>query len=110
MRFASGTHHTLFWDARGDLVSSTDPNGTVVTFTYDMTTVAGTSRSKRVQESWPAPTFELSQYDGLARLTLASNDVSMLTFNYDSLGNTVSHKQDCLDVAALSMAWATASR
>jgi len=23
----------------------------------------------------------------------------MLTFNYDSLGNTVSHKQDCLDVA-----------
>jgi len=95
----SGTHHTFVWDARSDLVSSTDPNGTVVTCTYDLNHRCARKSIKAGSGVMASTTFELSQYDGLGRLVLVSNDVSMLTFNYDSLGNRVSHKQDCLDVA-----------
>ena len=95
---ADGTHRTFTYDLRDNVIQTIDPNGSVVNFTYDLNNrctrkdiapngaadVAGTT------------TFEIFAYDGCSRLTLASNDVSRLTFAFDTLGNCTTNTQDGL--------------
>ena len=82
-----GTRHHFVWDSRSELVSYTDPNGTVFSNRYDLL-------SRRVRtDITPGPgvtsdtTFEEFHYNGRSELVSASNDVSFTSFNYDSHGN-----------------------
>jgi YD repeat-containing protein len=93
---ADGTLYRLIWSPRSNLISETDPNGTVITNQYDLN-----DRCIR-RDITPGPgvvastTFETFDYDGCSRLTLASNDVSRLTYVYDSLGDCTTSTQDGL--------------
>ena len=83
----AGTSHRFLWDAFSDRVSSTDPNGTVVSNRYDLN---GRLWRRDIAPGGgvaAATTFERFGYDGMGRLVLASNDVSLVRLGYDSLGN-----------------------
>jgi YD repeat-containing protein len=82
---ADGTRHTFAWNARSDLGSEQDANGTVVLHTYDLndrcisnSITAGPGVSSRT-------TFEQFQYDGLSRCTRQKDDDCDGFFAYDSL-------------------------
>ncbi|GEM_PF-2156334 len=94
--FADGTHCTFVWDSRSELVSSTDPNGSVVTNRYDLLhRIVHRDIAARSGVA-TTTTFETFAYDGCSRLTLASNDVSRLEYAYDSLDDCIASKQDGL--------------
>lgn len=94
------TVDSLIWSPRSNLTRRTDPNGTVVHYSYD-----ANDRLVRKDITPGSPTissqttFETYQYDGLSRCIMASNDVSMLDFGYDSMGNLEKAKQDCIAAA-----------
>src|SRR5205085_2319673 len=96
---ADRTQQRLIWSPRSNLIQSTDPNGTVINCTYDLNDRC-TRKDIIVGSNIAATTtFELFQYDGASQLVMASNDISMLNFEYDSLGYKEKAKQDCLAVA-----------
>jgi YD repeat-containing protein len=91
---ADGTSCSLVWSPRSNLILREDANGTVISNSFDaldrcirrdITPGAGVAATT---------TFEEFSYDGLSRLVRASNNVSLLQFSYDSMGNCVSHIQD----------------
>ncbi len=97
---ADGTRANLVWSPRSNLVLEQDANGTVISNSFDLL-----DRCVR-RDIFPGPgvaattTFEEFSYDGLSRLVLASNDVSLSTFLYDSRDNCISQTQDGLTTAA----------
>lgn len=89
------------YDARGNVKTNIDANGSVVLHSYD-------ALNRRVRKDIaPASalgvsaqtTFETYAYDGQSRPVLASNNVSMIEFSYDSMGNRSRQKQDCVAAA-----------
>jgi YD repeat-containing protein len=91
---ADGTACSLIWSPRSNLLRQQNANGTVISNSFDLL-----ERCVR-RDILPGPTvastttFELFAYDGLSRLTLASNDLSRVALDYDSLGNCVGQIQD----------------
>lgn len=91
---ADGTSCSLVWSPRSNLILQQDANGTVISNSFDsldrcirrdVMTGAGVAKTT---------TFEGFAYDGLSRLVRASNDVSLVQFSYDSMGNCVRQIQD----------------
>ena len=93
---ADGTSRSREWSLRSNLALCQEANGTVITNAYDLLDRC----VSRLITPGPAvaatTTFEVYAYDGLSRLTLASNDVSRVEFSYDSLGHRVQEIQDGL--------------
>ncbi|MDW8383105.1 MAG: DUF6531 domain-containing protein, partial [Verrucomicrobiota bacterium] len=100
---ADFTVSQMAYDAFGNLAQIRDPNGTLVTCTYD-----ALDRCVR-RDITPGPgvadttTFEAFAYDGLSRVVLATNNASMIEFDYFGVG--VKHteiearekaRQDCV--------------
>jgi YD repeat-containing protein len=84
---ADNTACSLVWSPRSNLLRQQDANGTVISNSFD-----GLSRciSREITPGAgvaSTTTFERYAYDGLSRLTAASNDVSLVTIGYDSFGN-----------------------
>lgn len=93
---ADGTQESLVWSPRSNLIGDTDANGTTVTNEYDPCDRI-IHRSVAVGGAAVATTtFENFGYDGCSQLVVASNDVSNLAFNHDSMGNAVTSTQDGL--------------
>ncbi len=93
---ADGTVASCVYDIHGNVTAATDANGTVVAASYDagnrltgksITPAAGVATTT---------TAETYAYNGLDRLTQASNNSSSSGFTYDSLGDTLSETQDGL--------------
>ncbi len=86
-----GTGCSLIWSPRSNLIQETDPNGTVITNTYDLNDrLVHRDIAARVAAGVaPTTTFETFAYDGLSQLVAATNDASACTFAYDSLGNCI---------------------
>jgi YD repeat-containing protein len=93
---ADGTHQQLVWSPRSNLMEGTDANGTTVTNVYDL---CDRVIHRDLAARGPAvatTTFENFAYNGCSRLVLAGNDVSQLTFSYDSFGDCTGGSQDNL--------------
>ncbi len=74
-------------DVHGNLLADTDQNGTVVNYQYDLLNRV-TFKSITVGAGVSSDTtFEMLQYDGLGRLVSAENDKTLVSRDYDSLGN-----------------------
>lgn len=95
--FADGTTESLIWSPRSNLSLRTDPNGTVIAYTYDDLNRCVLKDITPAGSVSHTTSFEVYQYDGLSRVVLASNDVSGLTFRYDSLGNRIAVSQSILN-------------
>jgi len=96
---ADGTQQQLVWSPRNNLIEETDPNGTTITNTYDLREKI-VHRDIAARNALATTTFETFAYDGCGRLVLASNDVSQLTFSYDSFGDCTGSSQDGLAQSA----------
>jgi len=81
---ADGTHRTLVWSPRGNLISEQDANGNVIVNTYDL--------NDRIIHRDIAARFETFNYDGCDRLTGHRDDDCDGDFTYDSHGNCVQEK------------------
>ncbi len=81
---ADGTHRTLVWSPRGNLISEQDANGNVIVNTYDL--------NDRIIHRDIAARFETFNYDGCNRLTGHRDDDCDGDFTYDSHGNCVQEK------------------
>jgi YD repeat-containing protein len=85
---------SLIWSPRSNLLREQDANGTVISNRFD-----GLDRCISRQIT-PGPgvatttTFERYAYDGLSRLTAASNDLSFVITLRDSLGNLTTVNQN----------------
>ncbi len=79
---ADGTQEQLVWSPRSNLIQETDPNGTVITNTYDL--------NDRIIHRDLATRFEAFTYDGCDRLTGETDNDCDGAFAYDSLDNCVS--------------------
>jgi len=98
---ADNTEVRFTYDTRDNVKTNIDANGNVVLHSYD--------RLDRCVRKDVAPaiamgvsaqtTFETYVYDGLSRMVQASNNVSMIEFSRDSLGNVAKAKQDCVAAA-----------
>jgi RHS repeat-associated protein len=81
------------YDVHGNVVSSTDANGTTVTYTYDLlnrVTAKSITPGAGVAGDTTSETFT---YDGMGHLLTATNDLSSVTRTYDSLGNVLTDTQ-----------------
>jgi len=90
------TTRKLVWSPRSNLVRTEDANGTVVSNSFDLLDRCVRRDITPGGGVLPTTMFEIFAYDGASQLVLASNDVSMLEFSRDSLGNTARSKQDCI--------------
>ena len=97
---ADGTTHKLIWSPRSNLVRTEDANGTVVSNSFDLLDRCVRRDITPGGGVAAATTFEWFVFDGASRLMLASNDVSMMDFRYDSLGHRIGGKADCLAMFA----------
>jgi len=94
-----GTHSSLVWSPRSNLILQQDANGTVISNTFDLL-----DRCVRRDIS-PGPgvaittTFETFAYNGLSQLVAVTNDVSHSEFDYDSMGNCTGNHADGWNVA-----------
>jgi len=94
------TQATYAYDAEDNLTSETDPNGTSVTRVYDPAQRL-TSASAVPASGVEGTTLQTFQYDGLSRLTLAtdnnvpadSTDDVTVSFFYDSLDRLIEEGQ-----------------
>ena len=86
---ADGTRHTFAWNARSDLGSEQDANGTVVLHTYDLNDRCISNSITAGPGVSSGTTFEQFQYDGLSRCTRQKDNACDGYFAYDSL-------DDCL--------------
>ena len=91
---ADGTHRTLVWSPRSNLLSEQDANGNVSVNTYD--------RNDRLIRRDIAARFETFTYDGCDRLTGHQNNDCGGSFTYDSHGNCV---QETLNGLATTSAY-----
>lgn len=82
-----GASHTFTWNSRHNLVSSTDPNGTMISNRFDLLNRCVTRDISPGPGVATTTTFEEFAYDGASRLVRTSNDVSQTQIAYDSLGN-----------------------
>jgi YD repeat-containing protein len=85
---ADGTVCSLIWSPRSNLIRQQDANGTVVSNNFD---ALGRCISRQITPGSgvaATTTFESYGYDGLSRLTAASNDHTVVIFAYDSCGNS----------------------
>lgn len=95
------TSESLIWSPRSNVNLRTDANGTVTVFAYDPL-----DRLVR-KDITPGPgvaattTFEVFAYDGMSRCVMASNDVSLTEFGYDSMGNSVHARMRGYDVVVI---------
>jgi len=97
--YADFTGQTNAFDVHHNAVRFTDANGNIVTNRYDLLNRV-TNRLVTVGPAVAATTtFERFQYDGLSRLASASNDVSLVTRSYNSLGD-VTHEVQSLTNSA----------
>jgi len=99
--YADGTGQTNRLDVHWNAVQMADANGNLVTCTYDLNDrltrkdiVVGPSVA-------PTTTFEIFSYDGVSRLVLASNDVSLVTRSYDSLSHVLLEVQNGQPVGSI---------
>jgi RHS repeat-associated protein len=79
-------------DANGNPTSITDQNGTVTAQTFDDLDRL-TARSLTLATGVGGPTAESFGYDGLDRLTQATNDDSIVNFAYDTLSRVLTEQQ-----------------
>lgn len=97
-----GTMRQLIWSPRSNISGEVDANGTQISYTYD-----GLDRLIRKDivcgpDVEPTTTYEAFAFTGLSQLASASNDLSTLSFAYDTLGNTLSLTQDGLSTTYAS--------
>ena len=97
---ADGTTHLLIWSPRSNLVGEQDPNGSVVSNSFDLLDRCTRRDFTPGSGVSPSTTFEVFAYDGCSRLVLASNNVSTSSFAYDSLGDCIASTQDGLTTSA----------
>jgi YD repeat-containing protein len=86
LTLADGTHRTLVWSPRSNLILQQDANGTVISNSFDalnrcvrrdITPGAGVANTT---------TFTSYAYDGLSRVVAATNNAAYRTIQRDSLG------------------------
>ena len=97
---ADGTQQSLVWSPRSNQLQLTDANGTTITNSYDLSDRLVHRDLAARGVAVATTTFETFAYDGCDRLVLASNDVSQLTFSYDSFGDCTGSSQDGLAQSA----------
>jgi YD repeat-containing protein len=97
---ADGTQQSLVWSPRSNQLQLTDANSTTVTNSYDLSDRLVHRDLAARGVAVATTTFETFAYDGCDRLVLASNDVSQLTFSYDSFGDCTGSSQDGLAQSA----------
>jgi RHS repeat-associated protein len=91
--YADFTGQTNAFDVHHNAIRFTDANGNIVTNRYNLLNRV-TNKLVTVGPTVAATTtFERFQYDGLSRLVSASNDVSLVTRSYDSLGHVTREVQ-----------------
>jgi len=88
--FADGTHRSLIWSPRSNLIHEQDPNGTQVEHSYDLNDRCTSNHFTPGVLVSATTTFETFTYDGCSRLASHHNDVSDGFLGYDSHGNCVS--------------------
>ncbi|MFO1488833.1 MAG: hypothetical protein U1F65_10180, partial [Verrucomicrobiota bacterium] len=92
---ADGTHCSLVWSPRSNLLRVEDPNGTTVTNYYDACDrIIHRDLATRNLLVATTTTFETFAYDGLSRMVAATNDVSHDEFTYDTLGYCTTSRRD----------------
>lgn len=106
---ADGTVHSFLFDRDDNIVQFSDPNGTVVRRTYDELDRVTRSEVTVPSVGVPGTRRETYEYDGLSRLTRATDDNGDATRTqdfvrvYDSLSRVVEERQNG---RALSSSWA----
>lgn len=98
---ADGTHNSLVWSPRSNLIQETDANGTVITHTYDANDRCISNHITPGAGVASTPLNETFAYDGSSRLVAAVNDAASCAFSYDSLDNCVSETRDGLVTASI---------
>ena len=91
---ADGTHHTLVWSPRSNLIQETDADGTVINHAYDLNDRCISNHITPGAGVASTTTVETFAYDGASRLVSAVNDVSHSEFEYDSHGNLTGNHAD----------------
>ncbi|NIM11129.1 MAG: hypothetical protein GTO45_04005 [Candidatus Aminicenantes bacterium] len=107
--FADGTTNDAVYDRDSNVIRFTDNNGTVSTQAYDALN-RRVSRKIKCAKGVGGTTRQTFEYDGMSRLTRAtdnnnpynSNDDSVVERKYDSLGRPIEEIQDN---KVLSMNW-----
>jgi len=86
---ADGTHSSLIWSPRRNLLREEDANGSVITNTYDLNErlIHRDISARTAVGVADTTTFETFEYDGCSRLTGHHDDDCDGYLNYDSLGN-----------------------
>jgi YD repeat-containing protein len=92
---ADATVSVFTYNGFGNLITSVDPNGTAVSNIFDLDNRL-VHRDIAARNVLPTTSFESFSYDGLSRLTAASNDTSSCSFTYDSLDDCLTATQDGL--------------
>lgn len=91
--YADLTGQTNSFDVHHNAIRFTDANGNAVASRYDSLNRV-TNKLVNVGPTVASTTsFERFRYDGLSRLVTASNDVSLVTRSYDSLGHVTREVQ-----------------
>jgi YD repeat-containing protein len=90
--YPDGPSESMSYDVHGNPVQIVDPNGTVTTATFDLANRLVT-RSIARAPGVLGTTAELWKYDGLSRVVFASNDVAVVTRQYDSLSDVTQETQ-----------------
>ncbi len=89
---ADNTVESLVWSPRSNVSLRTDPNGTVTTFSYDANDRCVRKDIVPGGGTASTTTFEMFTFDGMSRCVLASNDVSLTEFSYNSMGDCVKQR------------------
>ena len=97
---ADGTRIQKAWLPSNFRTIATDPNGTTVTNSYDLCDRLIHRDIAASTVTAATTTFETFAYDGCDRLVRADNDVSSLSFSYNSLGDCTGGSQDGLAQSA----------
>lgn len=97
---ADGTRVQKKWLPANFRTIETDPNGTTVTNIYDLCDRLVHRDIAARGAAVASTTFETFAYDGCDRLVLANNNISQLTFSYDSFGDGTGSSQDGLAQSA----------
>ena len=97
---ADGTRLQKQWLPANFKTIETDPNGTTVTNLYDLCDRLIHRDIATGGAAVATTTFETFAYDGCDQLVLANNDVSSVSFSYDSFGDCTGSLQDGLAQSA----------
>ncbi|MFQ5502336.1 MAG: DUF6531 domain-containing protein, partial [Phycisphaerae bacterium] len=86
-QYADCTQHASTFDVHSNRLSTTDPNGSIVTNTYDLLDRLSTKAIVPGPGVSNNTTFESYEYDGLSRFVHVEDDDSLVTRSYDSLSS-----------------------